>query len=144
MLLGLLLFPSTCADAAMVHSIFTDPTTIEADGHRQSSHAAHAAALGMSEVEYVSHVAMGHILVSESDVPTHLTQSSTQASLADPCLAAPKFRNLPNEMLINVATVVAVVDESVMPDVPAAAEQIGQIPVFPSDLAIDIESPPPR
>ena len=62
LLAGLLLFPSACAGAAGIHSLFDDPLA-EAPGAASGGMSAFAAQHGMSVENLEMHVAMGHVVL---------------------------------------------------------------------------------
>ena len=106
LLAGMLLFPSTCADAAGVHSLFDDPLAAQMPPDHHSARARYAAQYGMTIAELERHVAMGHVVLPADAVEQPPAQASRAVAEIDPCPSAPKFRDMPSSMLMdNVAAV---------------------------------------
>ncbi len=85
MLLGLLLFPSTCADAAMVHSIFTDPTALTQRAINGIPNTRHMRRPWMTEIEFDPPRRDGSYQVVRTIAGSEQVQSARQFQ-ADPCL----------------------------------------------------------
>ena len=78
LLVGLLLFPSTCADAAGVHSLFDDPLAAHTMPGHHPAIARYATQYGMTIAELEQHVAMGHIVLpADAFMPQRPTPRST-------------------------------------------------------------------
>ena len=143
-LAGLLLFPSTCADAAGVHSLFDDPLAHDA-GHQQLSTLARYAELyGMSVDELNLHVSMGHVTLPNWVTDSSATRQSPETE-RDPCPPPPGFRNMPATMGMDSATAVVVVIELDVIDAPVTGEAtICHVVQVPTGHIGDLDSPPPR
>jgi hypothetical protein len=137
----MLLFPSTCADAAGVHSLFDDPL---AAGSNQPGFARYAAQYGMTLAELKRHVTMGHIVLPV-DAYADPGADAPVAVDADPCPTTPRLRDLPETMMMDlVASVAVVVDTDVIEARVSRAAHLWPGIQFPGDYLADPDNPPPR
>ncbi len=132
LLLGLLLFPSTCADAAMVHSIFTDPLAM--NEHAKGHHAS-----GLSDEQIARHIALGHLRVADES-----PESSPAVGEGDTCSETPRVRSLPNELMISLAAAAATIDQTHGLDLSTGTDRFILDPALPGSCTASVESPPPR
>lgn len=143
LLAGLLLFPSTCADAAGVHSLFDDPLaglpTEASDGM-----AAFAAQHGMSVDALELHVAMGHLVLP--DWATETGPSAFDDLAADPyaCPDQPRIRNMPGHADAAGAAIAVVLTDHAPVDPPAGDGVIAFVSRIPTGQCSELDSPPPR
>jgi hypothetical protein len=145
LLAGMLLFPSTCADAAGVHSLFDDPLVAGTQSGRHPALARYAEHYGMTIAELERHVSMGHIVLPAGVVEPAPPMSQPPVAEIDPCPRAPKFRDMPATMMIDgVTAVTTIVDPDAIIAPVARASRIWPARSLPSSHLADIESPPPR
>jgi len=145
LLAGMLLFPSTCADAAGVHSLFDDPLAAQVPPGHHPALARYAAQYGMTIAELERHVAMGHIVLPAEAVEQAPTEASLAVTENDPCPRAPKFRDMPATMMIDsVAAVTTIADPEMIFAPIVRTDAIWPTVHLPADHLADIESPPPR
>jgi hypothetical protein len=145
LLAGMLLFPSTCAYAAGVHSLFDDPLAAPMPPGHHPALARYAAQYGMTFAELERHVAMGHIVLPTDAIEQPPTEASVAVAEIDPCPSAPKFRDMPSSMLMdNVAAVTTIADPDVISAPIARADVIWPMVQLPAGHLADVESPPPR
>lgn len=138
LLIGLLLFPSTCAEASMVHSIFTDPQAVNISVHQH-----HETVLAtMSESERAQHLDMGHAINPVPELPA-LPVALADMNL-DPSSDTVALRSLPEELMTNVASIAAVVADEDTLDLQIRPLVLSSEPDIPFGTAIRVDIPPPR
>jgi hypothetical protein len=141
----MLLFPSTCADAAGVHSLFDDPLAV---GSVRTDHPAvvrYAVQFGMTVAELERHVAMGHIILPADAYAEPATAAPALTGEIDPCPSNPTFRDLPETMMMDLVTSAAVVVDTDTIEAPVSRLAHHWPGVQrPNDHLADPESPPPR
>jgi hypothetical protein len=141
---GLLLFPSACADAARVHSLFDDPLAGSPSTQQTSALAAYAEQFGMSVAALRHHVAMGHVILP-TDVTNDTAGTTQEAGTLNSCPAPPTYRNMPTTLMIDSAVAIVVDLDLHMIDAPVS-RTANDLLVFqtPSEHLGDLEPPPPR
>jgi len=145
LLVGLLLFPSTCADAAGVHSLFDDPLAAHTMPGHHPAIARYATQYGMTIAELEQHVAMGHIVLPADAFDAPAADTALDVTDDEPCPRAPKLRDMPSTMMMDsVAAVTTIVDlDMIMAPIIRAGAVWPAVQVPTGHLA-EIESPPPR
>jgi hypothetical protein len=144
-IIGLLLIPATCANAAGPHSLFMDPMAMR----EHEMHDDHAA---MTQDELEMHVLMGHMTPEDAAdmelemaaTPSHPT--TLHAIDPNPCeLGGPSLRDLPSTMAMAAAMNPIVLDDDIaalrlpVPPSPAAAVEHA-----PRPHTVVPEAPPPQ
>jgi hypothetical protein len=141
----MLLFPSTCADAAGPHSLFDDAFTVGSVRAGNPAVARYAAQFGMTVADLERHVAMGHIVLPAEAYADTVADPPGSTDELDPCPTAPRFRDMPETMMMDLVASVAIVADSVVIEPPISRATHAWPGVqLPSDHLADPDSPPPR
>ncbi len=137
--LAMLLIPSTCADAAGPHSIYSDPNPNAGHAHH-AGHAGSEQAGPMTQTELEWHVLLGE---SGPGAPVETRAAGTpveQPTGPD----GSRFTDLPSTMAMASATAPAVLLDQFRLELPSAGEPAVLESVTPHFTVVSPEAPPPR
>jgi hypothetical protein len=134
LVLTLLLIPSTCAQMAGPHSIFTDPAS---GGHDHHHHADSTSAVGYASVEDL----VWHVVNGDGSPGWMLNEATPQD---DECPTAPRLHDLPSTMSMSAVNAPMTLECGVTLELPAADEPAVAISPALHATSVNVESPPPR
>lgn len=134
-IVGALLFiPSSCAQMAGPHSIFTDPMAGHAHHH---AHGAKTEETGFRSTDQLAqHLVMGHgspgwVVIDED-------------AAEEECPTRPNLRDLPTTMSMSAVNAPLTIDDGYTLELPSADEPVsGDAPILHA-TTIQVELPPPR
>jgi uncharacterized protein involved in copper resistance len=146
--LGMLLVPATCANAAGPHSLFMSPMTkhsgaMDHTGHHASSDDSDSSMSGMSASEHAMHMAIGH---TEHQADTAGTDSTTSVQSDAPVEeTGVRLTDLPSTMAmaaVSNPSSIAELDELQFP--PASLPATPRSTIALTGHTTSLELPPPR
>ncbi|CAN5548980.1 hypothetical protein BH09CHL1_BH09CHL1_07840 [soil metagenome] len=152
--LGMLLVPATCANAAGPHSLFMSPMakhsgSMDHSDHHASSDDSDSSMSGMSADEHAMHMSMGHTgaQTEMSDTESTTPPDATAAVQSDAPVEETGVRltDLPSTMAMAAASnpsSIAELDELQFP--PASLPATPRSTIALTGRTISLELPPPR
>jgi hypothetical protein len=153
--LGMLLVPATCANAAGPHSLFMTPMTTHSGSMDHSDHHASnddsgSSMSGMSDHEHAMHMSMGHSGAHHAEAASveSSASSDTPATVQGDAPVEEtgvRLTDLPSTMAMTAVsnpTAIAELDELQFP--PASRPSIPRSTTTLTGRTISLELPPPR
>lgn len=133
LVMALLLIPSTCAQMAGPHSIFTDPASVRHEHHQADS----TPVVGYASVEDLA----WHVVNGNGSPGWVLNEDAHDD---DACPTAPRLHDLPSTMSMSAINAPMTIDCGITLRLPVADQPVvADAPVL-HGTSLQIESPPPR